>query len=208
MDVLHRVHLISHNEDASQGTSRVQSVTATPRGSRPSSIYDAETSDSISTATTNVDTKTTLSLDTQVSAGGTNFSQGQRQLIAMARALLRRSAIVVMDEATSSVDFATDLKIQKAIREEFTGSLLITGALPFIFKPNILISFCYSVAHRLRSIIDYDRLLVLDKGKIVEFDTPQHLIQKEDGIFRGMCLKSGTFAELEAAAKATDHTLV
>ncbi|KAJ7863247.1 hypothetical protein B0H13DRAFT_2237135 [Mycena leptocephala] len=190
MDVLHRVHLISHNEDASQGTSRVQSVAATPRGSRPSSIYDAETSDSISTAATNVDTKTTLSLDTQVSAGGTNFSQGQRQLIAMARALLRRSAIVVMDEATSSVDFATDLKIQKAIREEFTGSLLIT------------------VAHRLRTIIDYDRLLVLDKGKIVEFDTPQHLIQKEDGIFRGMCLKSGTFAELEAAAKAKDHTLV
>ncbi|KAJ7863242.1 hypothetical protein B0H13DRAFT_2237132 [Mycena leptocephala] len=187
MDVLHRVHL-NHNEDASRGTSRVQSVAVTPHGSRPSSIYDAETSDSISTAATNVDTKTTLSLDTQVSAGGTNFSQGQRQLIAMARALLRRSAIVVMDEATSSVDFATDLKIQKAIREEFTGSLLIT------------------VAHRLQTIIDYDRLLVLDKGKIVEFDTPLRLMQKDDGIFRGMCLKSGTFGELEAAAKAKDHT--
>jgi ABC-type multidrug transport system fused ATPase/permease subunit len=51
-------------------------------------------------------------------------------------------------------------------------------------------------------VIDYDRLIVLDKGSIAEFDTPLNLIQKEDGIFRNMCLKSGTFAELEAAAKA------
>ncbi|KAJ6542780.1 multidrug resistance-associated ABC transporter [Mycena capillaripes] len=190
MDVLRRVHLIAENEGASRSTSRIQSHEASPMGSRPSSIHAAETSDSISTTPTNVDSKTTLSLETQVAAGGTNFSSGQRQLIAMARALLRRSSIVVMDEATSSVDFATDLKIQKAIREEFTGSLLIT------------------VAHRLRTIVDFDRLLVLDKGKVVEFDTPLRLMQKEDGIFRSMCLESGTFGELEAAAKAKDHTIV
>ncbi|KAJ6542743.1 multidrug resistance-associated ABC transporter [Mycena capillaripes] len=184
MDVLRRVHLISENEGA---TSRIQSHEASPTGSRPSSIHGAETPDSISTTPTDVDSKTTLSLETQVAAGGTNFSSGQRQLIAMARALLRRSSIVVMDEATSSVDFDTDLKIQKAIREEFTGSLLIT------------------VAHRLRTIIDFDRLLVLDNGKVVESGTPARLIQKEDGIFRGMCLESGTFGELEAAAK---HTIV
>lgn len=58
------------------------------------------------------------------------------------------------------------------------------------------------VAHRLRTVIDYDRLIVLDKGQIAEVDTPYNLIQKEGGIFRSMCLKSGTFAELEAAAKA------
>ncbi|KIJ07405.1 hypothetical protein PAXINDRAFT_90437, partial [Paxillus involutus ATCC 200175] len=133
---------------------------------------------------TDVDPKTTISLDTQVSAGGTNFSQGQRQLIAMARALLRRSSIIVLDEATSSIDFDTDAKIQATIREEFNDSLLLT------------------VAHRLKTVIDYDRLIVLDKGEIAEFDTPLNLIQKEDGIFKNMCLKSGTFAELEAAARA------
>ncbi|KAJ7727894.1 hypothetical protein B0H16DRAFT_1677216 [Mycena metata] len=183
LDVLYRVQMISRSHHASENPS----VATSPESSRPASraaIDREETADSISTAFTDVDTKTTVSLDTQVSAGGTNFSQGQRQLIAMARALLRRSAIVVLDEATSSVDFKTDAKIQNTIREEFTDSLLLT------------------IAHRLKTVIDYDRLLVLDKGKLVEFDTPLRLIEKEDGIFRAMCLKSGYFAELEASARA------
>lgn len=58
------------------------------------------------------------------------------------------------------------------------------------------------MAHRLRTVIDYDRLVVLDKGKIVEFDTPWKLIRKKDGVFRNMALKSGMFKELESAAKA------
>lgn len=58
------------------------------------------------------------------------------------------------------------------------------------------------MAHRLRTVIDYDRLIVLDKGELAEFDTPLNLILKEGGIFRNMCLKSGTFGELEAAARA------
>ncbi|KAJ7751710.1 hypothetical protein B0H16DRAFT_824510 [Mycena metata] len=177
LDVLRRVHLLEEENS---------SHTPPPFGSRPGSIVQADISDSSSTDLTTVDAKPSLSLETQVSAGGNNFSQGQRQLIALARALLRRSSIVVMDEATSSVDFETDAKIQKTIREEFTGSLLIT------------------VAHRLRTIIDYDRLLVLDKGRIAGFDTPLALMQKEDGIFRDMCMKSGVFEELEAAAM--DHS--
>jgi len=102
----------------------------------------------------------------------------------MARALLRRSAVIILDEATSSIDFATDAKIQATIREEFNDSLLLT------------------VAHRLRTVIDYDRLIVLDRGQIAEFDTPYNLIRKPDGLFRSMCSKSGTLSELEAAAKA------
>ena len=102
----------------------------------------------------------------------------------MARALLRRSTLVILDEATSSIDMETDEKIQATIREEFKDSMLLT------------------VAHRLRTIIDYDRLLVLDRGKLVEFDTPLNLIRKEGGVFRSMCLESGTLQELEGASQS------
>ncbi|KAF4588529.1 hypothetical protein EYR40_010081 [Pleurotus pulmonarius] len=182
LDVLFRVHLLNRSTYTSRRTSREGSRTPSVHGT--DQVQQEERSPSVSTTMTDTDSKTTISLDTQVSAGGNNFSQGQRQLIAMARALLRRSSIIVLDEATSSIDFATDAKIQTTIREEFNDSLLLT------------------IAHRLRTVIDYDRLIILDKGKIAEFDTPFNLIQKESGIFRNMCLQSGTFAELEAAAKA------
>ncbi|KAF7979956.1 hypothetical protein HWV62_40400 [Athelia sp. TMB] len=184
LDVLRRVQLLKDSTDLSQRGSRDASRA-------PSLRDDAESS--VSATSTEVEGIAKISLDTQVSAGGTNFSSGQRQLIAMARALLRHSSIIILDEATSSIDFATDAKIQTTIREEFGDSLLLT------------------VAHRLSTVIDYDRLIVLDKGKIAEFDTPLNLINKEGGIFRDMCLKSGTFGELEAEAKAKaarDSTIV
>ncbi|KAJ6559095.1 hypothetical protein DFH09DRAFT_1161859 [Mycena vulgaris] len=172
INVLHRVHLISRSPNASRNI--------TPSSTRPpSTVYD----DSISATNTEIDTRTVITLDTQVSASGINFSAGQRQLIALARALLRRSTIVILDEATSSVDFETDAKITATIREEFAGSLLIT------------------IAHRLKTIMNYDRVIVLDQGKVAEMDTPLRLMKKEEGIFRTMCLRSGSYSELEAMAQ-------
>ncbi|CAE7221585.1 unnamed protein product [Rhizoctonia solani] len=167
IDVLHRVQL----------TAPVISARTTPGSTRPPSptIYDDEGL---------LDSRMTVSLNTRVSAGGANFSQGQRQLFSLARALLRRNSIVIMDESTSSLDYATDQKIQTTIREEFEDALTIT------------------VAHRIRTIIDNDRLMVLDRGHIIEFDTPWNLIEREGGLFREMCLQSGMFSELRAAAAA------
>ncbi|KAF9203873.1 hypothetical protein BGZ49_005929 [Haplosporangium sp. Z 27] len=112
-------------------------------------------------------------LDNPVSDGGYNFSQGQRQLLCIARALLRESKVIIMDEATASVDFATDERIQATIRTELGDSTLIT------------------VAHRLRTIMDYDRVLVLDQGRVIEFDSPINLITNPSSRFRDMVEKSG-----------------
>jgi len=186
-DALSRVHLLSGSRQASQKSSRAPSR-AGSRAASPEA--DAEGSRSITSMTAVAEERSALTLETKVSTGGANFSQGQRQLIAMARALLRNSSVIIMDEATASVDFETDAKIQTTIRNEFQNSLLLT------------------VAHRIRTVIDYDRLLVLDAGRVAEFDTPYNLLQKEDGIFKNMCLQSGMYQELlETAEKKAKEKL-
>jgi ABC-type multidrug transport system fused ATPase/permease subunit len=153
MDALARVNL---GTDSSPTASRMPSrVPSANRLAALAAEDDAPSSSDLSTTSVTATRKTPgITLQSEISAGGANFSQGQRQLIAMARALLRRSNLIIMDEATASVDFATDEAIQRAIRSEFGGSTLIT------------------IAHRLSSVIDYDRLLVLADGKVAEFDAP------------------------------------
>ena len=116
-------------------------------------------------------------LEQDVEDDGANFSLGERQLIALARALIRNSKILILDEATSSVDYETDAKIQQTIATEFSHCTILC------------------IAHRLKTIIDYDRILVLDKGEIAEFDQPKTLYQQEGSIFRSMCDKSGVSEE-------------
>ncbi|KAL3808375.1 hypothetical protein ACHAXA_005346 [Cyclostephanos tholiformis] len=110
-------------------------------------------------------------LDEQVLEGGENFSQGQRQLLCIARSLLRKPKILVMDEATASIDNTTDAAIQQMIRENFASATVLT------------------IAHRLHTIMDSDRVLVLDDGNVAEFDSPSALISR-GGIFASMVEKS------------------
>uniref|UniRef100_A0A6P7GCD8 Multidrug resistance-associated protein 4-like n=1 Tax=Diabrotica virgifera virgifera TaxID=50390 RepID=A0A6P7GCD8_DIAVI len=104
-------------------------------------------------------------LNQPVSEGGSNFSAGQRQLICLARAIVRNNKILVMDEATANVDPQTDALIQKTIRERFRDCTVLT------------------VAHRLNTIMDSDRVLVMDAGQAVEFDHAYRLLQNSDGHF-------------------------
>merc|ERR1712083_790791 len=112
-------------------------------------------------------------LQHKISEGGENLSVGQRQLICLARALLRKTKVLVLDEATAAVDLETDDLIQSTIRSEFQGCTIIT------------------IAHRLNTVLDYDRILVLKEGSIAELDSPRNLMQQDGGIFRGMCQDAG-----------------
>ncbi|KAG6002516.1 hypothetical protein E4U21_003009 [Claviceps maximensis] len=117
-------------------------------------------------------------LSSGVSESGGNLSQGQRQLLCIARAIVSRPKVMVLDEATSAVDMTTDALIQRSIREQFTDSTLIV------------------IAHRLSTIADFDRILVLSEGTVAEFGSPRELWDKKDGIFRGMCENSGEINKL------------
>ena len=106
-------------------------------------------------------------LNFRLRESGTNLSVGERQLVCLARALVQRSKVIIMDEATANVDFKTDRLIQEVIRHKFRFSTVLT------------------IAHRLNTIMDYDKVLVLDGGRVVEFDNPDVLI-RNGGLFAEM----------------------
>ncbi|KAF7291603.1 hypothetical protein HMN09_01251400 [Mycena chlorophos] len=128
-----------------------------------------------------------LTLDSVVDREGSNLSLGERQIVAMARAIVRRTPLVVLDEATSAIDFETDALIQRTLRTEFQGTTVI------------------SVAHRLQSVMDYDRVMVLDAGSIVEFGAPKELVAKEKGLLRAMVEESADRDVLLAMAGGKHH---
>lgn len=125
------------------------------------------------------------SLDYNVDQGGANFSVGQRQLLCLARAILRNNKILLLDEATANVDPATDALIQKTIRQKFKSCTVLT------------------IAHRLNTIMDSNKVLVMDHGKAIEFDHPYVLLKNEQSHFTSMVKETGKlmFEQLKKIAE-------
>ncbi|XP_038064939.1 multidrug resistance-associated protein 4-like [Patiria miniata] len=130
-------------------------------------------------------------LEAVLTEGGTNFSVGQRQLLCLARAILRKNKILIVDEATANVDIRTDRLIQATIRRRFKHCTVLT------------------IAHRLNTIMDLDKVMVLDAGQLIEFDEPYVLLQTKDSIFSKMVQETGKAeaAKLLQIAKKTSSTL-
>ncbi|KAF8166131.1 ABC transporter [Mycena galopus ATCC 62051] len=130
-----------------------------------------------------------FTLDSVVEDEGLNFSVGQRSLVSLARAMIRNAKVLVLDEATASVDYETDRNIQDTITHEFADRTILC------------------IAHRLSTIIAYDRICVMDAGQITEFDTPENLFEM-GGIFRGMCDNSSiSLSDIKMAAKVRREML-
>lgn len=123
-----------------------------------------------------------IHLDTEVTAHGENFSHGQRQVLSLCRALIKKSKLMLLDEATASMDYETDRGIQQILRqdlaEDSSDRTLIT------------------IAHRLRTIVDYDSIVVMSAGKVVEHATPKELYDAK-GFFYDMVVHSGELDDLQ-----------
>ena len=112
-------------------------------------------------------------LMTHLTEGGSNLSVGQRQLMCLSRALLVKSKVLILDEATAAIDVETDQVVQETIRTAFKDRTILT------------------IAHRLNTIMDSDRIIVLDNGEVKEFDTPQALMADQSSLFFSLCEEAG-----------------
>jgi ATP-binding cassette subfamily C (CFTR/MRP) protein 1 len=112
-------------------------------------------------------------LDSPIEASGSNMSYGQRQLVCLARAFLAKPVILVMDEATASIDQESDSRVQSIIKQHFSHATIL------------------SIAHRLESIADFDKILVLDAGELIEFDAPSILLSDPTSAFSQLVEAAG-----------------
>ncbi|KAJ7578700.1 P-loop containing nucleoside triphosphate hydrolase protein [Mycena floridula] len=127
---------------------------------------------------------TRITLDSNIAAGGANLSVGQRQILALARAIVRNSKLLILDEATSAIDYKTDAVIQQTLRTELKNDVTVI-----------------TIAHRLQTIMDADKILVLDAGRLVEFGTPLELLALENGKFASLVNESMDRDDLKAMAR-------
>ncbi|PKY05985.1 P-loop containing nucleoside triphosphate hydrolase protein [Aspergillus campestris IBT 28561] len=176
-NALERVHMVSFEDNRTLGSQHsTKSLTSSP------TLASSWSSASSINSSAKPSFSGIASLNTAVSEGGSNLSQGERQLLCLARAIVSQPKIMILDEATSAVDMETDALIQRSIRTEFgrrASSLLV-------------------IAHRLSTIADFDRILVMDAGKAVEFGPPRKLLAIEGGVFRNLVENSGERALVEA----------
>lgn len=126
-----------------------------------------------------------LGLLAVVEEGGKNFSVGQRQLLSLARAILRRTKVLLCDEVTASIDYTTDRLIQATLRT----------------SPALKSATIITVAHRLRTIADSDKIVVIQAGKLVEYGSPSQLLEQENSFFRSLAVESNEFDEIRDIAQ-------
>ncbi|KAF5375060.1 hypothetical protein D9758_000106 [Tetrapyrgos nigripes] len=144
-------------------------------------VGENETNVSVSAATTITTAEARVTLDTHISSGGTNLSVGQRQFLALARAIVRGSKLLILDEATSAIDYKTDAIIQRYLRTELGDDVTLIA-----------------IAHRLQTIMDADKIMVLEDGHIVEFDSPRNLMSDKNSKLRMLVDESEDRDELLA----------
>lgn len=175
-EALQRVHLIPSADSTPAPELETLAESSTAASSSSTTVTVAESS-------TKENTNIFLNLTSPISSAGANLSQGQKQLLCLARAILSRPKVLLLDEATSAVDMTTDTLIQRSIREEFANTTLLV------------------VAHRLSTVADFDRILVMRDGVAAEFGSPKELLEIEDGVFKGMVAQSGESEVLERSIR-------